>query len=236
MVKDTTNSPKMAKIITIFNDKGGAGKTTTTCQLAGTFGHRGYEVLVADLDPSQPASTWLGNKQGQNYPGTLWSGHRYEGNTATELGKLATKYDLIFVDCAASAKQPGTWASLLVSDLALIPTLLDPTDLNALPTAVALGKRAQIEAGRKFPVRIVATAFSKRSFDHQMALSLIRENEAYAEIPLLNTVLSDRVAFTRSMSFGATVHSMPNAKDAITEIDSLADAVAKLLQIPASKD
>jgi len=37
------------------------------------------------------------------------------------------------------------------------------------------------------------------------------------------------------MLYGATVHSMPNAKDAILEIDALADAVAKLLKIPAEK-
>lgn len=236
MAKDAKPSTKIAKIITIFNEKGGAGKTTVTCQLAGTFGHRGYDVLVADLDASQATSTWLGNQQGKNYPGTLWTGHRYEGSTATELGKLATKYDLIFVDCAPSVEKPGTWASLLVSDLALIPSKLSPTDTNALPAALALAKRAQIDAGRKFPVRVVATAVRKGRNDDQLAMDLIRKNEAYAEFPLLNTVLSDRVAFTRSMVFGATVHSLPNSKDAIMEIDALASAVAKLLQIPTHKD
>ena len=39
-----------------FTRKGGVGKTTTACQLAGTLGHRGYDVLVADLDPQQTSA------------------------------------------------------------------------------------------------------------------------------------------------------------------------------------
>lgn len=69
-----------AKIITVFNQKGGVGKTTTTCQLAGTFGYRGYDVLVADVDPQETTSSWLSNASADlPFPGTLWTGHKYAG-------------------------------------------------------------------------------------------------------------------------------------------------------------
>jgi chromosome partitioning protein len=229
------NSKPLGKIVTVFNQKGGVGKTTTTCQLAGTFGHRGYDVLVADLDAQQTAASWLSRMDGANFPATLWSGFRYRDSTATELGKLSAKYDLIFVDCAPAVDQPGTWASLLVNDLALIPTKLSPADTDALPAALALAKKALLTSGREYPVRVIPTAFRRNRADEKAALEVVSADMNYPEFPPLKQVLSDRIAFTRSMLYGSTVHSMPNAKEAILEIDALADAVAKLLKIPASK-
>ncbi|MCI1966092.1 MAG: AAA family ATPase [Oscillospiraceae bacterium] len=41
----------MAKVISISNQKGGVGKTTTTCSLAAGLKKRGYRVLAIDIDP-----------------------------------------------------------------------------------------------------------------------------------------------------------------------------------------
>lgn len=41
----------MAKVISISNQKGGVGKTTTTCALAAGLKKRGFRVLAIDLDP-----------------------------------------------------------------------------------------------------------------------------------------------------------------------------------------
>ena len=47
-------------MITLSNNKGGSGKTTTTVSLASALGERGLRVLVVDLDPQGSATTWLG--------------------------------------------------------------------------------------------------------------------------------------------------------------------------------
>jgi chromosome partitioning protein len=48
------------RVITVTNNKGGSGKTTTTVNLASAFAERGLRVLVVDLDPQGSATEWLG--------------------------------------------------------------------------------------------------------------------------------------------------------------------------------
>lgn len=218
-------------IISVYNEKGGSGKTTTACQLAGTLGERGYDVLVADLDPQETSGSWIAKKGGANFKGQCWSGSKYGEKVAEQLAVLARKYDVIVCDCAPSVEQSGTWGALLSSNVALIPTKLNAPDLAALPAAKRLARKVWETAG-DFPIRVVPTAARMHFKDDEAAVEHLQRDK---EFPPTRTSLGDRKAYSRSMLFGSTVHAVPGGADAIKEVEALADEVLKLIGLPRSK-
>ncbi len=220
-------------IISVYNEKGGSGKTTTSCQLAGTLGRRGYEVLVADLDPQQTSSSWIARNAGEYFPAKCWSGFRYGERVATELADLSKKYEIIVADCAPSVEQPATWGALLASSLALIPTKLNATDMDALPAAKRLAKKAwDTLGGDQFPIRVVPNAAKLHFKDDLAALRTLQKDQ---EIPPTKTALGDRKAYSRSMLIGSTVHNLPKSEESVREVEALADEVLRIIGLPSKK-
>ena len=63
--KETMKNSKTARIITVANQKGGVGKTTTTMNLGVALSKAGHRVLLIDGDPQANLTSYLGVTPGE---------------------------------------------------------------------------------------------------------------------------------------------------------------------------
>lgn len=223
-----------AKIIVTVNEKGGAGKTQSSCQLAGTLGRRGYDVLLADCDGQGSSSLWSTMNSGQNFKATCWRGAEYREQIVGQLGALSRKYDLIIVDCGAGVDVKSTWGALQVADMAIIPTKLSATDISALSATKKMMEQVWEAAERRYPAVVLPVAVKSHMKDDQAALARLGRD---ASFPLLRTSLGDRRAYPRSFLVGGTVHDVVTRTDpAVTEVDAFVDEILLMLSLPHSKE
>lgn len=220
-----------AQIIAVVNQKGGAGKTTVSMQLAGTLGRRGRKVLVIDADPQGTATRWAASAADEApFPATI-SGLSAAGDKVhREAKKYVDDFELIVIDCPPAADSPVPQSALLIADVGLVPVVPSPLDLWA---SVGIGKvidslRDLNEALRPL---IVVNQCQPQTAIAKEALEVLPQ----FGMPVLATRLHQRTAYRQAAVFGGTVHDLgPRAAPAIAEVDALTDEILAQLATPTS--
>jgi chromosome partitioning protein len=225
-----------AKIVTVFNQKGGCAKTMTTMQLAGALGLKGLKVFVVDMDPQNTAALWFHQATpDQPFPADVLSMAPLKEAFLDKLGPFIAKYDVIIIDCPPALGSRVPWASLVASDLALIPVApvmdnvwaskqAEELVLEARQARESKGITSELKAGY-----LLSMVRRGNVFDH--CLETLKNG---AQIPILKSKVAMRNAFPESQLFGCVARSFGKST-AASEIDMVVDEVAKLLGLKLKK-
>lgn len=215
-----------AKVIAILNQKGGAGKTTVTMQIAGSLGRRGHKVLVVDADPQGTSTRWAASAHDSKpFPAMVVGLSAAQGKLHREVKKFTDDYAYIIIDGPPASDSPVAQSALMISDLVLVPIIPSPPDMWA-----SLGIKKAIEdaadLNEKLNARLVVNQCQPNTSLAKDALDLLSE----FGIDMARSQLHQRTVYRQCAVFGQTVHDYgAKAAPAIREIEMLVDEVLDIL-------
>jgi chromosome partitioning protein len=205
----------MAVVITVAQQKGGAGKTTLAANLAAALAPR-RRVGVLDIDPQRSLARWHALRAGRA-PIALSNAAGWR--LGAELDRMRREHDVLIID---SPPQIETEARVAVrsADLVLVPLQPSPPDLWAAEGTLALAaaerRRAHLVLNRVPPGGTLRAA---------MEAELARQG-----YPLLAARLGNRTGFATAFARGLGVTEAAPKSVAATELLNLLEEIEGLLR------
>lgn len=213
----------MSKVITIAQQKGGAGKTTLAAHIAVALSQKGNRVAVIDIDPQGSLTHWHKIREerfGEGYTGltfTAVSGWRVGG----EVTRLRRQSDYVIIDSPPHTETEAR-SAIRSADIIVIPVQPSPTDLWATKATLELARH------EKIPVRVVLNRVAANS---RLAQTIA------AELPeLTKTTLGNRVLFAAALMEGRCATEVEPASAAAQEIKALVKEITNLIADPVEED
>ena len=208
----------MALVITVAQQKGGAGKTMLAANLAAIWAQT-HKVALLDIDPQRSLTRWHGVRAAATkpYPGIHLSdvaGWRM----AAELDRLREVHDIVIID---SPPQIETEARLAIraADLVLVP--LQPS----LPDLWAAEGTLKLALAERRPVRVVLNRAPAKSGMLNQILAQLGKSGAQ----LVNARLGNRAGLATAFGRGLGVNETAPKSAAAAEVAALADELHALL-------
>jgi chromosome partitioning protein len=200
-------------VITVAQQKGGAGKTTVAAHLAVALSQRGFRVGVIDVDPQGSLTHWHRIREerfGEGYTGLQFasvSGWR----VGSEVSRMKRSCDFIIIDSPPHVETEARTA-IRQGNLLLVPVQPSPTDLWATQATLQLSKSENI------PARIILNRVNSKS-------KIVEMIEKELTGALTKTRLGNRVIYAAALMEGRGVTEVEPTSPAALEIKSLVKEV-----------
>ncbi len=196
------NKPE-AKIIAVSNQKGGAGKSTVTTNLAVELAHRGYEVLVIDSDAAQQSTmVWSARREQVNESGELpfVQVTHLPAKNLRNVHRLRDKYEYILIDGGARITEEAH-AAVAVADYLIVPVRTSELDVESTVQflkIVSLG----LKRNDSLKVSILINGINEHSV---LGQTVLEQLEQWEDFKLLKTRFGQYQAFQDAVSSGMGV-------------------------------
>ena len=192
----------MAKIISIVNQKGGVGKTTTCVNLAAALCEQGKRVLLCDFDPQANSTSGMGVDK--TVSKELIGMDRREYLLKDALQQIQDNYDFIFIDCPPSLELL-TLNALCAADSILVPVqgeYFALEGLSDLMNTVRIVRRSLNP--RLFLEGVLLTMFDGRT---NLAMQVAEEVKHYFPGKVYATVIPRNVRLSEAPSHGKPINA-----------------------------
>lgn len=206
-------------VIAVLNQKGGSGKTTIATHLTRALQLLGHQVLLVDSDPQGSARDWAAAAEEQ--PVAVVGIDR--PTVHRDLKAVARGCDIVVIDGAPQASDLAV-SAIKSASVVLIPVQPSPYDIWATSDLVDLIKqRIEVTDGTLKAAFVISRAIKGTKIGNEVASALA----AYG-LPILNSRITQRVAYPSTAAIGSTVMDSEPDGEASKEIFALANELLSL--------
>ena len=210
----------MSKIIAVLNQKGGAGKTTLSTNLARALQLDGDKVLLIDSDPQGSARDWNAAGNGELLPVVGLD----RPTLAKDIQAIQDNQDWLIIDGAPQIAELAV-AAIKCADMILIPVQPSPYDVWACEDLVEIIKtRQEVTNGKPKAAFIISRVIKNTQLSKEIGEALT----GYG-LPVFKNFTSQRVIYPKSAATGLTVLDAESSGDAAAEIRAIAQELKEFL-------
>jgi len=210
------------KVLTVASTKGGTGKSTVAANLSVASVMDGQRTLLIDADPQCSSIMFFQKRQAEDLKAMRYNEQDYPDTSLTDvIEQVKTQFDRIIIDVGGFDGRLLRLA-VLAADLVIAPVTPSQFDIWAAKNVVEvidLANKAASRSGRPVQARLLLNQVIQNTHISRASVEALKS--IASTIPMLKTVLQQRVAFKESIAQGLGVLEYAPSSKAAEEIHRL---------------